>query len=576
MERTVPTRASDEIDLYLRTIYSLLRSTTPVRIRTMEEVHAGMNSSLHVYARHETPDISSFIYANLRLPACIPDVKTVLLGQSAAVFEQSGYHNVDSWQNVTAPARRRRCFFDGKSTLACYIASRSDIDDVVPILTAYQIEWNKLHGLLGKLSDEEFEALSPNSEKDLDLLASILRITTKEILRLKTIWGNHFKDTLKRIRDQRLDLEVQLSNGSLNEYRRATRYWWENIEKIFPDIKDRPVYFISSNTHSIANLVTGFALTQKDRLAHYLHTAGDEDLLSEWHDISHQEVPSRQENFLYYVLKKYQATPEGKDLSEAQLNYEEKYGVRRIPSEHAFDVESQIFELAHLNPESIDPRISPEGFAGGLTDWNFLKKSDAVILNIDYPLGLAAYNLLVKIAEHTSSILGIYIMGKAATLNGRRGDVLIPNVTYDEHSFNTYIYNNCFNAADISPYLVYGTVLDNQKSVSVLGTYLQNAQVMDVIYREGYTDIEMEAGPYLSAISELFRPTRHPVDEIINLYGLPFDLGILHYASDTPLTKGGNLGAGTLSYFGVDSTYATSLAILRRIMQKEYENTTRN
>ena len=98
---------------------------------------------------------------------------------------------------------------------------------------------------------------------------------------------------------------------------------------------------------------------------------------------------------------------------------------------------------------------------------------------------------------------------------------------------------------------------------------------MDVIYREGYTDIEMEAGPYLSAISELFRPTRHPVDEIINLYGLPFDLGILHYASDTPLTKGGNLGAGTLSYFGVDSTYATSLAILRRIMQKEYENATR-
>jgi hypothetical protein len=69
---------------------------------------------------------------------------------------------------------------------------------------------------------------------------------------------------------------------------------------------------------------------------------------------------------------------------------------------------------------------------------------------------------------------------------------------------------------------------------------------MEVIYREGYTDIEMEAGPYLSAVAELFRPTRHPVDEIVNLYGLPFD-------------------------FGVDSTYATSLAILRRIMQREYD-----
>ena len=55
MERTVPTRASDEIDLYLRTIYSLLRSTTRVRIRTLEEVHAGMNSSLHPQAKSVEP-----------------------------------------------------------------------------------------------------------------------------------------------------------------------------------------------------------------------------------------------------------------------------------------------------------------------------------------------------------------------------------------------------------------------------------------------------------------------------------------------------------------------------------------
>lgn len=574
MERTVPTRASEEIDLYIRTMYSLLRSTTPVRIRTLEEVHAGMNSSLHIFARQDKPDISSFIYANLRLPACIPDVKTVLLGQSATVFEQSGYKNVDNWQDVTAPARRRRCFFDGKSTLACYIASRSDIDDVVPMLTAYQIEWNKLHELLGIVSDEEFKSFSPNSEDDMAELASVLKLTTGELLRLKTIWQDQFIGTLDRIRANRLDLAVQLSSGSINEYRRATRFWWENIEKIFPEIKHRPVYFISSNTHSLTNLLTGFALTQKDRLANYLQTAGDDDLLDEWNDIRHKEVPSRQENFLYYVLKKYQSTDEGKDLVEVQSAYEERYSVRRIPSEHAFDVEAQIIDLSALNPDTIDPRLTPEAFAGETTGWSFLKKSNALILNIDYPLGLAAYNLLVKIAEHTCPMLGVYIMGKAATLNGRRGDVMIPNVTYDEHSRNTYMYNNCFTAADVSPYLVYGTVLDNQKSVSVLGTYLQNARVMDVIYREGYTDIEMEAGPYLSGVSELYRPTRHPVNEIVNLYGLPFEIGILHYASDTPLTKGENLGAGALSYFGVDSTYATSLAILRRIMQHEHDRVT--
>jgi hypothetical protein len=79
----------------------------------------------------------------------------------------------------------------------------------------------------------------------------------------------------------------------------------------------------------------------------------------------------------------------------------------------------------------------------------------------------------------------------------------------------------------------------------------------------------MEAGPYLSAIYEMVRPDRHPTNEFITLYNNRFDLGILHYVSDTPMSKGKNLGAGTLSYFGMDSTYATSIAILRRIFTIE-------
>ena len=147
--------------------------------------------------------------------------------------------------------------------------------------------------------------------------------------------------------------------------------------------------------------------------------------------------------------------------------------------------------------------------------------------------------------------------------------MILPNVVQDEHSHNTYLFENCFSAADVAPYLKYGTVLDNQKAICVLGTFLQNAQIMDVFFREGYADIEMEAGPFLSAVYEMYRPKRHPVNEIVNLYGLPFDLGILHYVSDTPMSKGKNLGAGTLSYFGMDSTYAATLAIARRIIKME-------
>ncbi|MCJ7706287.1 MAG: hypothetical protein MUO38_01585, partial [Anaerolineales bacterium] len=127
MDRAVPRTGSDDIELYLRTYYSLLRSTTEVQIRTLEEVHANMASSLHPDVRSPNPDMSALIYCSLRLPACLADVERVILGQSAEVFRGRGVGDVEAWQPVAASARRRRSFYDGHGTLACYIASRSDI-----------------------------------------------------------------------------------------------------------------------------------------------------------------------------------------------------------------------------------------------------------------------------------------------------------------------------------------------------------------------------------------------------------------------------------------------------------------
>jgi hypothetical protein len=199
-----------------------------------------------------------------------------------------------------------------------------------------------------------------------------------------------------------------------------------------------------------------------------------------------------------------------------------------------------------------------------------LADSKALIVNVDYPLGFAAYHLLAQVASASAELLGIYVMGKAATLNGRVGDVMIPNVVYDEHSRNTFLFKNCFLAQALAPYLLYGTVFDNQKAVTVRGTFLQNREFMSVFYREGYTDLEMEAGPYLSAVYEDIYPQRYPVNEIVNLFiNAPYDIGLLHYASDTPYSRRQSLLSKSLSYFGVDATYACSVAILRRIFEVE-------
>jgi len=568
MERTVPTTGSEEIQLYMRTYYSLLRTTDEVQIQTLVETHLGMDSLLHTKARDDTPDVPTLVYCSLRLPPCIRQARLVVMGQSERVFARRGYPNVELWQPVAASGRRRRSFFDDRETIAVYVASLSDIDDLVPMLIAFQIEWNKIHLRLqnGPVMADLEACVAEGQPLDDDIRARLcetLGVSNDDLSRLEAIWRDDFPALLLDIGQRRKRMAVRLLAGSQVEYRKATQRWWENIAaNLLFDLGERPIYFISSNTHSVVNMLSGFALRREEELARFLHEGGDTGLQAEYADIQAQQVPSNRENFLYYVLKKYLQIPQGREAWEERKEEEPLCGIRHIDSRHVFDVAAQIVELRALRPDWLDPRLRIPGI-------EHIASSDAIILNIDYPLGTGAYHILSQVAASVDSFRGVYILGKAATLNGRIGDVMIPNVIHDEHSRNTYLFNNTFTAAHVRPHLVYGAVLDNQKAISVRGTFLQNRRYMDIFYREGYTDIEMEAGPYLSAVYESLRPRRYPTDEVVNLYPIPFDIGIIHYASDTPFSKGQSLGTQHLSYFGMDPTYAATVAILRRILELE-------
>ena len=315
MERTVPSTASEEVELYLRTYYSLLRSTADVHIRTLEEAHAGMRSLLHPAARETAPDMAAFFYSLLRLPACISSVQLVVLGQSTEVFASQGFSNIESWERVSAAARRRRCFYNRRDVLACFIASRSDIDDVIPLLTAFQIEWNKIHFLLKRFlpANPDFDFNTCTSDAKLrSELAEAIQVSLEDLERLRVVWGSTFSENLARIAASPRALRVRLLSGSLSAYRRATNLWWDKIESVSPELARRPVYFISSNTHSLANLISGYALQIEDRLVSFLEESENCDLLAEWNDIQARQVESSRENFLYYVLKKFQASPREK------------------------------------------------------------------------------------------------------------------------------------------------------------------------------------------------------------------------------------------------------------------------
>ena len=554
-----------EVDLYVKTYNTLLRSSGPVPVETLVPAHLNVESLLHQGAREPAPDMNAFMYSTLRLPTAIVDAERIVLGQSAATFARHGFADLERWQPVTAPGRRRRWYSDGQGTLAAYVASASDLDDVIPTIVAWQIEWNKMYSLAER--DEDLrqavsvalrEPLASGAE---ERVRTGLSISEADWRRLRQAWGDRFWEYLSKVARAKKRLTIQFLAGSYVGYARSARAWWSPVERFISErgLLDRPLYFVSSNMHSIANILSGTARRRRDALVRFIEETQHPELLPELRKLQAGQVRSSWENLLYYTARLYYAT--WPDERAGRDQEERERGITTIEPDGPVDVGVQVIELNRLCPEDFDPRLQSLGEFD-------LRSTDAVILNINYPLGLGAYHLLSQIAASTYRLKGVYILGKAATLNARIGDVMLSDVVYDEHSGNTYWFRNCFSAEDLRPYLIYGSALDRQRAVSVLGTYLQNRGYLDFFYRENYTVVEMETGPYLNALYEDTFLTRYGQGEHVNLTEIPVDLGIIHYASDTPYSRAHTLGARGLSYYGMDSTYASTLVILRRVFEQ--------
>ena len=601
MDRHPPRTTSEELDLYIRTYYSLLRSSGEVRVRAFEEAHIYSNSSLHEGSRDPAPDVAAFAYSSGRLPACIFMVQRIVLGQSHEHFEAAGLQ-VREWQPVTTRGRRRPLRWDGAETLAAFVTSISDIDDLVPILTAFQIEWNKLHHLLSRSeigrrlaaaaqipetdpdgkpgsdlhhsgeqsAEQSTKHRAASVEIDLDELATVLSLDAGGMKTLRAALGESLFDGLCQMSRRELDLRVRLLVGSYSQYQRAAQRWWSGIEPQYlraAPPRRPPVYFVSSNSHSVVNLLGGYARLHRQQLVRFAQQRNPEHLAESLEEAIQRGNEAKADNLLYYLLRSFLHDPFGAPHREAVRQFDFESGIQSVESPGRIDVSAQLVRVSALKEDRIDPRLlSPEL----RRSFSLLQRSDAVIVNIDYPLGMAAYHLLSRLAQGVGEVRGIYVMGKAATLNGRVGDVLISSVVHDEHSLNTYLFRNCFASSDVQPYLEGGTVLDNQKALTVRSAFLQNRAYMGGFYHEGYTVLEMEAGPYLSAIYEIVNPSRNPQNEIVHLSNsTPFEVGLLHYASDTPYSRRQSLLSKSLSYFGVESTYGCAIAILSRILRSE-------
>src|SRR5260370_13062227 len=161
-------------------------------------------------------------------------------------------------------------------------------------------------------------------------------------------------------------------------------------------------------------------------------------------------------------------------------------GVRHIPAKGTgVDSAAQVFMLSKLDPGAIDPRV-------GAVDEKKLRASDACIVNVDYPLGEAAYHILRQVAEQASWMRGLYVLGKAATLNADVGDVMIPNVVHNEHSGNTYWLAPRFTPAHVPPPPLYRFAPHPPPAGPVTGDVPSNRRSPTISFPRRHPPREME------------------------------------------------------------------------------------
>lgn len=540
--------------IYINAYRSFLRAEGEMNIDQVVRLYQNMKPSIHKFADQDKIDVEAFMYSYLRLPPHISQIQNIVMAQIGDIFIREGY-KIEFWQEVHAPARRRKMYYDGEKQLAVFINSVTDLDDMVGLLTAYEIEWNKIHARLKNLKD-----ISATNRKEIQ---KALEVDDENWDRLSRIWDKDMYERLQQVHDQEVHFGVRLLRGNYVDYKKAAQRWFENIieHTRYKELRNKPLYFVSSNTHSIVNNLTGWVNGIEDELIGYLEANKSDRFLSYWKQIEKGEHPGSKENFLWYILKKYER--EHPEIKEKREVYERELGIDFIDAKHYLDINAQVFSLKDVGETHLASKLGINA--------DKLNDSEALVLNIDYPLGSGAYMVLSTILHNVNDIRGVYILGKASFLHANLGDIGLPTKVYDTYSDNTFIFNNSFTKEYFKEFKA-GSVLTNQKVVSTKGTFLHPEEAIQQYFIEDYTIIEMEDGPYLNALYETTHFDRYPEDTTVTMLNAPIDIGIIHYASDTPFTKAITLGTRNLGYEGVEATYASSLAILKRIIEVEMKS----
>ena len=516
---------------------------------TLRESLLVLRPEIYGSIAEDKAELEGLLYVIDRLPDGIEECTFINL------TSEEGYKN-SHFIPIIPPKRRRNCYRIDEEQMNIEITrGRSEIYDILTHLTFLFVESHKISRRV--LIDEEgattrdwikLEA-AIKSEEELTQKEREVAIThTANILgrTFNELTAAHNKFTSKENPDRLLHIIYWLGKlaieETLNNKKRTVTFspvlrerlghhlhgeiWADRIKEVLREnnLLTRPIHIISANMHSVMN-----TLYAKNGLKRY--TSGKDELQ------------------VYEAL----SDNSNQSLRDKVFKHAKQNGMFYIEDASGTNIDVQLFDTSKFNWP-----LAPAEFNGKNTD------EKPVILVMDYAFGEQAYETMDELLKPIKvdskkihlNVKSISIMGKAGILEGGKGDIMIPRAHIFEGTADNYPIKNQLKKKNLEGY---GIDVCEGTMITVLGTSLQNKEILKFFYNSSWNVIglEMEGAHYQKAIQAASKIRCNIAKDVKVRYA--------YYASDNPLETGSTLASGGLGLSGVKPTYLITEKILEQI-----------
>jgi hypothetical protein len=289
-------------------------------------------------------------------------------------------------------------------------------------------------------------------------------------------------------------------------------------------VLERPLHIISANLHSVLNLLYGYETFKG-------------------------ELSKNRKDDIYKSVQHF--SDRAKDIKKVA----EKNGFQELQDESGFQIICQIIDTACLDAIEFHPAVH--------ISKQVIDIEKPVLLVMDYAFGTQAFEAMDELlkpwkhegSERKLNVQSISVMGKAGTLSGLKGDIMLATAHVLEGTPHNYSVDGDLTVKDFEADVnVFAGPI-----ITVLGTSLQNRDVLQKFQKTSWkaVGLEMEGGHYQRAINAAIIRGHISKDA---------KLRYAYYASDNPLIGGQTLAAGAMGEAGIRPTYMITKVILEKIL----------